>query len=309
MIRQISEILAVQMKNTYVYFYSNIFQIGYALQKGLIPLNAGSFIKALKLNNVKVQENINAFNWGRLAANDLKYVLKKLDIGDFTKKNIDIDELLNIRYEELIKYQSKKYADIFLDKINKTRNKLNKLDIKNEFYIKNVIKYLYKTMAYKDEYEVARLFTDGRFKKELEKNFKSFDKIYLHLSPPFLGLKDKFTSLPKKVKVTSKILFIFKILKNLKFLRGTIFDPFSFTLERKLEKDLIKNFFKTLDYLNNKMNKYNYYEADQVIQAFAIVRGYGHIKLANFKSFEIELRRRLESFKKSSDKRTKIAAE
>ena len=69
-------------------------------------------------------------------------------------------------------------------------------------------------MAYKDEYEVGRLFTDGRFKKDLENNFKSFDKIYFHLSPPFLGLKDKVTKSPKKVKVTSKILFLFKILKS-----------------------------------------------------------------------------------------------
>ena len=116
--------------------------------------------------------------------------------------------------------------------------------------------------------------------------------------------------MPKKVKVTSKILFAFKILKNLKFVRGTIFDPFSFTLERKLEKNLVKNFFKTLDYLNSKINKYNYNEADQVIQSFSLVRGYGHIKLANFKRFEKELKNRLETFKKNSNKKSsKIAAE
>ncbi len=290
--------------------YSNIFQIGYAFQKGLIPLKAASIIKALELNNVKVQENINAFNWGRLAANDLKYVIKKLDMEIITKKNKSSDELLHIRYKELIKYQSKKYADIFLEKIVRTKNKLKKQNIKGEIYLENVIKYLYKTMAYKDEYEVARLFTDGRFKKELENNFESFDKIYLHLSPPFLGLKDKFSSMPKKIKVTSKILFVFKILKNLKFVRGTIFDPFSFTLERKLEKNLVKNFFKTLDYLNSKINKHNYNEADRVIQCFSLVRGYGHIKLANFKRFERELKNRLETFKKNSNKKSsKIAAE
>ena len=84
-------------------------------------------------------------------------------------------------------------------------------------------------MAYKDEYEVGRLFTDGRFYKDLESNFKSFDKIYLHLSPPLLNLKDKVTKSPKKIKVTSKILFLFKILRKLKFLRNSIFDPFSYT--------------------------------------------------------------------------------
>ena len=93
-------------------------------------------------------------------------------------------------------------------------------------------------MAYKDEYEVGRLFTDGRFQRDLENNFKSFDKIYLHLSPPFLGLKDKITKSPKKIKITSKILFLFKILKKLKFIRNTLFDPFSYTQERKLERKL-----------------------------------------------------------------------
>ena len=136
----------------------------------------------MELNNVKVQENINAFNWGRLAANDLKYVIKKLDMEIFTKKNKSADELLHIRYKELIKYQSKKYADIFLEKIVRTKNKLKKQNIKGEIYLENVIKYLYKTMAYKDEYEVARLFTDGRFKKELEKFSKVLIKyIFIYL--------------------------------------------------------------------------------------------------------------------------------
>ena len=121
-----------------------------------------------------------------------------------------------------------------------TRKKLQKLGIKDNYFFRNYCKNLYKTMAYKDEYEVGRLFTDGRFHKDLEKNFKSFDKIYLHLSPPFLGLKDKVTKSPKKIKVTSKILFLFKILKKIKFIRNSIFDPFSYTHERKLERNLIK---------------------------------------------------------------------
>ena len=96
-------------------------------------------------------------------------------------KNKSADELLHIRYKELIKYQ-RKYADIFLEKIVRTKNKLKKQNIKGEIYLENVIKYLYKTMAYKDEYEVARLLQMGDLKKELENNFESFDKIYLHLS-------------------------------------------------------------------------------------------------------------------------------
>lgn len=290
--------------------YSNIFQVGYALQKGLIPINTESFIQALELNNVKVNENINAFNWGRIAAHDIKFLLNKLDMNYNVKKKLDVDELINFKYKELKSYQNKKYADTYLRKVMDTRKRLEKLGIKDNSFTKSVASTLYKTMAYKDEYEVGRLFTDGRFRKDLEKSFKSFDKIYFYLSPPFLGLKDKVTKSPKKIKVTSKILFLFKILKNLKFIRNSIFDPFSYTHERKLERNLIKDYYKTLDFLNKKLNRSNYYDAVQVIQSFSLVRGYGHVKLKNFKLFENELKQRLDVFKKSSQKkRSKIAAE
>ena len=290
--------------------YSNIFQVGFALQKGLIPITYKSFIKALELNNIKVTENINAFNWGRIAAHDINFLLNKLDMKYNVKKKLNVDELINFKYQELKNYQNKKYANTYLKKIIVTKKKLQKLKIKDNSFIESVANSLYKTMAYKDEYEVARLFTDGRFHKELKNNFESFDKVYLHLSPPFLGLKDKITKSPKKIRVTSKILFLFKILKKLKFIRNTIFDPFSYTHERKLERNLIKDFFKTLDFLNNKLNKNNYYDAVQVIQSFSLVRGYGHVKLKNFNLFENELKQRLNIFKKSGQKKSsKIAAE
>ena len=226
------------------------------------------------------------------------------------KKKLNVDELINFKYKELKEYQNKKYADIYLKKVTDTRKRLQKLSIKDNTYIESVVNSLYKTMAYKDEYEVGRLFTDGRFFKDLESNFKSFDKIYLHLSPPFLGLKDKVTKSPKKIKVTSKILLLFKILKNLKFIRNSVFDPFSYTYERKLERKLVKDYYKILDFLNKKLNKNNYYDAVQVIQSFSLVRGYGHVKLKNFRLFENELKKRLDIFKNSSQKkRSKIAAE
>ncbi len=290
--------------------YSNIFQVGFALQKGLIPITYKSFIKALELNNIKVNENINAFNWGRIAAHDINFLLNKLDMKYNIKKKLNVDELINFKYQELKNYQNEKYANTYLKKIIVTKKKLQKLKIKDNSFIESVANSLYKTMAYKDEYEVARLFTDGRFHKELKNNFESFDKVYLHLSPPFLGLKDKITKSPKKIRVTSKILFLFKILKKLKFIRNTIFDPFSYTHERKLERNLIKDFFKTLDFLNSKLNKNNYYDAVQVIQSFSLVRGYGHVKLKNFNLFENELKQRLNIFKKSGHKKSsKIAAE
>ncbi|PPR25392.1 MAG: hypothetical protein CFH34_01457, partial [Alphaproteobacteria bacterium MarineAlpha9_Bin4] len=239
--------------------YSNIFQIGYAFQKGLIPIKSSSFIKAVELNNIKINENINAFNWGRIAANDINYVLNKLNIRKFKEEKLNIDKLIETRYIDLINYQNKKYANLFTQTINITKNKLKKLRIKDNAYIENIAKVLYKTMAYKDEYEVARLYTDGRFQEELNKNYESYERIYLHLSPPFLGLKDKYSNKPRKIKVTSKILYIFNILKRLKFLRNTIIDPFSYNYERKLERKLVKKCFETIATLNKKINMNNYH--------------------------------------------------
>ena len=290
--------------------YSNIFQIGYAFQKGLIPIKSSSFIKAVELNNIKINENINAFNWGRIAANDINYVLNKLNIRKFKEEKLNIDKLIETRYIDLINYQNKKYANLFTQTINITKNKLKKLRIKDNAYIENIAKVLYKTMAYKDEYEVARLYTDGRFQEELNKNYESYERIYLHLSPPFLGLKDKYSNKPRKIKVTSKILYIFNILKRLKFLRNTIIDPFSYNYERKLERKLVKKCFETIATLNNKISKNNYHNANEVIKTFLMIKGYGHVKLKNIKSFEIELKQKLEIFKKNSNKKSpKIAAE
>ena len=225
--------------------FSNIFQIGYAYQKGQLPIKAKSFIKALKLNGIKVSENINAFNWGRIAAHDKKYLYDKLNLKFKSKNTATLDDLIKNNYKQLISYQNLNYANVYLNKILHAKNKMKKIGIKDNLFTESVAKYLYKTMAYKDEYEVARLFTDGRFEKEFNNNFKSYDKVYLHLSPPFLGLKDKKTSLPKKIKISAKILFLFKILKKLKFIRNTIFDPFSYTYERRLERKLIKSFYVT----------------------------------------------------------------
>ena len=290
--------------------YSNIFQVGYSLQKGLIPIKIESFIKAIELNNIKTSENINAFNWGRIAAHNIKFLMNKLNIGKDKKEKLSIDELIKLKYKDLINYQNIKYADLFSQKLFETKIKLNKLEIKDDTYLESITNLLYKTMAYKDEYEVARLFTDGRFEKELNESFKSYDKIYLHLSPPFLGLKDKITRKPKKIKLTSKILYFFNILKRMKFLRNSFFDPFSYTYERKLERKLVKECFKTIDYLNKKLSKNNYYDANKVIQSFALVKGYGHIKIKNIKFFENELKKRLATFKNSTKhKSSKIAAE
>ena len=289
---------------------SNIFLLGYAVQKGLIPIKPISIEKAIRLNDREVQNNISAFNWGRLAANDIDFVLKKIGNGKVKKsKNISLNEIIHKKYNELKKYQNKNYADRFLNIINKVRKTDLKFRDKNFSLTNTVIQSLYRVMAYKDEYEVARLYTDGRFEKYLKENFVNKYKISFYLAPPIISSLDKKTNKAKKIRFSYKFIYLFKVLKRLKFLRNTFLDIFSYTDERKREKELVINFMHTIDQNINFLDKKNYDLFEDLIKSFDLVRGYGHVKLKNFSTFERQYQLRLEKFKGKDISKKIMAAE
>ena len=288
---------------------SNIFLVGYAFQKGLIPISVKAIKEAIKLNAINVEENISAFNWGRLASEDINHVLEKTKISDNNlNKKLPLSQLINKRYQELIKYQNEKYAAKYLKLIKLVQKKELALKEKNLEMTKLVVNTLYKIMAYKDEFEVARLYTDGRFKQYLKENFEGAFKIGIYLSPPILNLIDKKTNKPKKILFSSKVFVLFKILNKFKFLRNTFLNPFRYSTERKKERELIKKFENNLNYLLNKVNKTNYKKCLEILNLFNNVKGYGHVKMNNFKEFEVDLEYKLSQFKASESKRD-LAAE
>ena len=288
---------------------SNIFLVGYAFQKGLIPISLKALKEAIKLNAINIEENISAFSWGRLASEDINHVLEKTKISDNNlNKKLPLSQLINKRYQELIKYQDEKYAAKYLKLIKLVQKKELALKEKNLGMTKLVVNTLYKIMAYKDEFEVARLYTDGRFKEYLKENFEGAFKIGIYLSPPILNLIDKKTNKPKKILFSSKVFVLFKILNKFKFLRNTFLNPFRYSTERKKERELIKKFENNLNYLLNKVNKTNYKKCLEILNLFNNVKGYGHVKMNNFKEFEIDLEYKLSQFKASESKRN-LAAE
>ena len=288
---------------------SNIFLVGYAFQKGLIPISVKAIKEAIKLNAINVEENISAFSWGRLASEDINHVLEKTKISDNNlNKKLPLSQLINKRYQELIKYQNEKYAAKYLKLIKLVQKKELALKEKNLEMTKLVVNTLYKIMAYKDEFEVARLYTDGRFKQYLKENFEGPFKIGIYLSPPILNLIDKKTNKPKKILFSNKVFIFFKILNKFKFLRNTFLNPFRYSTERKKERELIKKFENNLNYLLNKVNKTNYKKCIEILNLFNNVKGYGHVKMNNFKEFEIDLEYKLSQFKSSESKRD-LAAE
>ena len=200
----------------------------------------------VELGNQRLLEEIPEWSKPEVAQKEKleirQFAIEKLG---FTAQEIDA----TIDYRALLGLRK---AMLYDKTVEATKKKLERIGVKNKIFLENVARYLYKTMSYKDEYEVARLFTDGRFEADLNNHFNNFDKMYLHLSPPFLNLKSKFDDKPKKIRITSKILYLFKILKRFKFIRSSFLDPFSYTHERKLEKKLVKECLKTVDYLNKR---------------------------------------------------------
>ena len=265
---------------------SNMFIVGKAYQSGLIPIKAKAIEQAIKLNGVSIEENIHAFRLGRHSINMKEEILnliyeKEKVITDFDEKFID-------RYNFLIEYQNKKYADKYkelVDYVKKCEEKIN-VDIKN-FSNAVAINY-FKLMSYKDEYEVARLYSDNEFINKINETFEGNFKINFHLAPPIFYKQDKVTGRPLKINFGSWIMILFKFISMFKFLRGTYFDPFGYFEERKIERLLINNYKERILEICSKLTIENYALAVEIASIPDQIRGFGYIKEKN-----IEIAKRL----------------
>ena len=244
---------------------SNMFITGYALQKGLIPVLPETMEEAIKLNNIAVDMNLSAFRWGRMAAYDYNYVEKEaapfMNNIEIDKDEYGINDIISDRTSFLENYQNKQYSDSYLSFVNKTINIENSIEKGKEDLSIAVAKYLYKLMAYKDEYEVARLYTNGEFKEKLNNAFEGKLKLKFHVAPPLFSPKDPNTGKLKKITIGAWILPIFKILSKFKFLRGSLLDPFGKTKERKMERFLIEQYKNDLNKILNELKFKKYFSS------------------------------------------------
>ena len=257
---------------------ANIMMLGYVSQRGLLPISKNSLEKAIELNGVAIQQNLNAFNWGRLLADRRNDVYKNAGFVKTEKKVKDIKSEI-LKYKNVLTdYQDKNLAIVYKDLIEKLFQKEEKLfgDTKQFSLSKKAALMLFRFMRYKDEYEVARLHTQSNFSKEFYKNNKDF-KIEFYLAPPIFNLKDE-GGYPKKIKFGSWIIMIFKILAKFKFLRGTKFDVFGKTSERKKERDLAKKSKLSIELITQNLIESNYQISEKLIDAALKINGYGYVK-------------------------------
>jgi indolepyruvate ferredoxin oxidoreductase len=268
--------LAVQLVGDSL--YTNPLMLGYAWQKGKVPLSHAAMLRAIELNNVQVENNKLAFEWGRRAAHDLAAVqalLKPTNVIEFVRKTTNIDDMVAKRVEFLTGYQDAAYAqqyNAFVEKVRAAEAPLNSRKLTEA-----VARYLFKLMAYKDEYEVARLQSDPAFLAKIASQFEGDYKLNYHLAPPLTAKKNAAGELQKS-RFGPSMLTGFRWLAKLKGLRGTPFDVFGRTEERKTERALIVEYKASIDEVLATLSAGNLALATEIARVPEEIRGYGHVK-------------------------------
>ena len=227
----------------------------------------------MKLNGVGIKMNLAAFAWGRRAAVDEAAVRAVISTQP-EKTPETLDEIVARRVAFLTDYQNATYAGTYLNFVARVKTKSESLALV-------VAKNLFKLMAYKDEYEVARLYSDGGFAANLSKQFKGDFTLKFHLAPPILGRVDGFTSKPLKTVLGPWMMTGFKLLAKLKGLRGTGFDVFGRTAERRMERQLMADYRALIDSLLPQLTESNLPVALEIAALPDMIRGFGHVKAAN----------------------------
>jgi indolepyruvate ferredoxin oxidoreductase len=291
---------------------TNLFMLGHAWQQGLVPLAHESLMRAIELNGAAVAMNKAAFAWGRLAAHDPAgaasaangvangVAAKAAPTGRSATALAfegggrvagSLDETIAIRTQFLTEYQDAAYARRYTDLVARVRRVEAERTPGLTGLSEAVARYAFKLMAYKDEYEVARLYTSGDFKQRLRDTFEGDVRVRLNLAPPLVAKRDAEGRLVKR-EFGAWIFPAFGLLKRFRFLRGGPFDPFGHTAERRSERQLIVDYAATVEELLGALTLANHALAVDIARVPEHIRGYGHVKhahLATAKAREAEL--------------------
>ena len=269
---------------------ANIMMVGYAWQSGLVPLQLASIHEAIALNGVAIDASINAFNWGRVLSHEPELVLKSAQPNDksVAMSDLSLNELIEHRKLHLEKYQNAKFGRKYESMIQQLQKAADWLSDKSiaEKMVRAAAHNYAKVLAYKDEYEVARLYSDPVFMETLKNQFDGDYKLLFNLAPPFLPGKAP-NGRPKKREFGASTLSLFSVLAKAKFLRGTLVDVFGYSKERKAERALIKIYEQDLQAVLENLVDDNAVAAIELLSRVDQVRGFGPVKekaLAEFHS-------------------------
>jgi indolepyruvate ferredoxin oxidoreductase len=260
---------------------TNMFMLGFAWQQGLVPVSLAAITRAIELNEVAVEANKRAFAWGRYAAHDpdaVERIAKPAEVvplGEHVSRNLD--ELIERRVKHLTDYQNAAYAARYRTLVEQVRE-AEATKIGGTQLAEAVARYYAKLLAYKDEYEVARLYTDGHFEKKLAQVFEGDLRLTFHFAPPLLAKPDSVTGVPKKMKFGPWMMSALRVLAPLKRLRGTALDVFGRSEERRTERALIDEYEHAVNVLLDHLSRENHALAVEIASLPEHIRGFGHVK-------------------------------
>lgn len=266
---------------------TNVFILGYAWQKGLIPLERASLERAIELNGVAVDANIKAFTFGRLAAHKPEVIEEMVAEmkGSAEEDNIatTIEDIIAKRADYLTKYQNAAYAKRYTDMVDRVKTAEEGIVANSTSLTEAVARYYHKLLAYKDEYEVARLYTNGDFMKKLQATFTGNYKVKFNMAPPIMESADPATGRPRKREFGPWMLRALSLLAKMKGLRGTPFDIFGYHKDRREERVLIAKYEELIETVLGKLDKSNIDLCIEILSLPDMIKGYGPVKDENIK--------------------------
>ena len=266
---------------------ANLFMLGFAYQKGHVPVSAAALLQAIEINGVAVQANQAAFRWGRKAALDLAAVTRVAMPAQPVLLQLpqNLQALLEDRVSFLTAYQNAAYAlryRAMVERVLAVERQHRKTDV----LAKAVAYNLFKLMACKDEYEVARLYTDGSFRERLEREFEGTPRLRFNLAPPLFNQRDAHGH-PVKKSYGPWMWQAFRLLAPMRFLRGTAFDPFGRTDERRQERQLIEDYRRWVEELLQRFAEADFDVALSLARLPEQIRGFGHVKQSSMEAARI----------------------
>jgi indolepyruvate ferredoxin oxidoreductase len=263
---------------------ANMFMLGFAFQHGGLPLSAEAVEKAIELNGQSVAMNVSAFRWGRRAAHQPDFVRALVVQPGTAAQNTAVaeplDDVITRRVAFLTAYQNAAYGKRYADRVAALRKAEASVAPGSTDVTEAAARNLFKLMAIKDEYEVARLYTDGSFAAELGKQFQSYDKLEFHLAPPILARRGK-DGKPRKSSFGPWMMKGFRLLAAMKGLRGTVFDVFGYSSERRMERQLLVQYEADLELVAGALAPGKVEAAAALASVPALIRGYGHVRRAS----------------------------
>ena len=268
---------------------ANMFMLGFAFQKGGVPLSADAVEKAVELNGEAVQMNVDAFQWGRRAAHEPDFVQGMVDKARVAPPALatSLDDIIAKRAAFLTAYQNADYAARYKNLLEPVlaaeKNALGSSTLVSEAAARS----LFKLMAIKDEYEVARLYTNGAFVAQLGEAFASYERLEFHLAPPAFSRKNAKGQLVKR-RFGAWMLNAFGVLARFKVLRGTPFDVFGYSAERSMERGLITAYEQDLAFAAERLDPTHQADITELLSLPMEIRGFGHVKHANLEKTQIK---------------------